>query len=79
MAICNHDKDIEFTPKEVCSIFQKSYVTILKWLGDRDAKDVYSKGEFVHAYKCRRCKKIYIPVSDVEHKMEEYRRKMKGV
>lgn len=76
---CNHDKHIEFTPKEVCSIFQKSYVTVLKWLGDRDANEKYSAGVFPHAYKCQRCRKIYIPAVDVETKMEEYRKIMKGV
>lgn len=76
---CNHDSKIEFTPKEVCSIFQKSYVTVLKWLGDRDANEVYSGGEFPHAYKCLKCKKIYIPISDVELKMDDYRKRMKGV
>lgn len=79
MANCNHDKRIEFTPKEVCSIFQKSYVTVLKWLGTRDVSDKYSDGVFPHAYKCPRCKKIYIPVIDVESKMDEYRKSMKGV
>lgn len=79
MAVCDHDKNIEFSPKEVSKIFQKSYVTILKWLGDCDSKGRYTKGSFVNAYKCRNCKKIYIPVADVEAKMEEYRRKMKEV
>lgn len=76
---CNHDKNIEFSPKEVSKIFQKSYVTVLKWLGERDDKGRYSYGDFTHAYKCRTCKKIYIPIADVESKMEEYRKKLRGV
>lgn len=76
---CNHDKKLEFTPKEVCDIFKKSYVTILKWLGERDKNGMYSSGSFIHAYKCDQCNKIFIPISDIEHKLDECRQKMKGV
>lgn len=74
---CTHNEML--TPKDVGVIFQKSYITIIKWLGDRDADGNYKNGSFKNAFKCRQCGKIYIPVDDVESKMEEYRSKMKGV
>lgn len=58
---CNHS-DYELTLNEVADIFQKNYRTILLW---------YNNDKFPNAYKCRKCNRIYIPVSDVKKILEK--------
>ena len=75
---CAHD-GIWLTPNDVKDIFHKSYITAIKWLGARNKHGKYMYGEFTGAFKCNSCGKIFIPVDDVDKKLQEYEKKARGV
>lgn len=58
---CEKHKETELTPKEVSSVLNKNYRTILRWI---------KSGLFENAYKCEHCGTYLVPSSDVDAYIE---------